>query len=262
LTGGEFDHTETLETLEALERTGRRFKDLLEAVPAVIYEAGVGDDGRWRYVSPQLRWILGDEPEDWIANPHCYADRLHPDDRDAVFHMEHHEVEIARGESASFVSEYRMRHRDGRTIWVRDEAYLVTSEEEPPFWRGVLVDITAERRAGHALAETYERVRDSSTLDPVERTGPADVFRISCAACGAVTASLERSPCSACGSEKVESESMDDLLADLKAARHEVSDLLDGIQRHLETLGSSLHGGAAGAPRRVVSRLPDDPLAR
>jgi PAS domain S-box-containing protein len=257
VTGGELDHTQAL---EALERTGRRFKDLLEAVPAVIYEAEVGANGRWRYVSPQLRWILGDEPEDWIADPQRYADRLHPEDRDAIFHMEHHEVEIARGENASFVSEYRMRHRDGRTIWVRDEACLVTSED-PPFWRGVLVDITTERKAGHALAETYERVRESSTLDPVEQAAPTDVFRVACRACGAVTAALEPSPCGACGSDDVESESMAGLMADLKAARHEVSDLLDGIHRHLEMLGTSLHGGG-DAPRRVVSRLPDDPLAK
>jgi PAS domain S-box-containing protein len=259
LNSGELDQTRAL---AALEHTGHRFKDLLEAVPAVIYEAEPGPDGRWRYVSPQLRWILGDEPADWMADPQCYARRLHPDDREAIFHMESHEVEIAQGENASFVSEYRMLHSEGRVIWVRDEACLVTSHGGPPFWRGVLVDITAERSAGNELAETYQRLRSRDADQAPEPVGARDVFRLTCNACGAVTASLDPAPCTACGSSDVEAESMDRLLADAKDARREVSNLLDGIHRHLEMLGTSLHGAGPNRPPRVVSRLPDDPLAR
>jgi PAS domain S-box-containing protein len=259
LSASELDRTQAL---AALEQTGRRFQDLLEAVPAVIYEAEPGPEGRWRYVSPQLRWILGEEPEDWMADSRCWSRRLHPDDRDAIFHMEDSETENARGESASFVSEYRMLHRDGRVVWVRDEARLVTDTSGPPFWRGVLVDITAERTAGNALAETYRRVRSREGDEDIAEAGGRDVFRVDCATCGAVTASIQPSPCGACGSNDVEAESMDQLLDDLKDSRQEVSDLLTGIHHHLETLGTSLHGGGGPEPPpRVVSRLPNDPLA-
>lgn len=136
------DERDPARTLEALARTGERFRELIEAVPAAIYEAEPGLDARWHYVSPQLEGLLGDAPEEWMADPTRYTRRLHPDDREAVFHVEDREFEIARGEGATCVSEYRMLHRDGRVIWVRDEARLMGADSGAPFWRGVLVDIT------------------------------------------------------------------------------------------------------------------------
>jgi PAS domain S-box-containing protein len=233
---------------------------LLEAVPAVIYEAEPGLDATWRYVSPQLRWLTGDEPDEWIADPTFYSRRLHPDDRDAVFHTEEREYEIARGEGATCVSEYRMLHRAGHVIWVRDEARLMHVSSGKPFWRGVLVDITRERAARHALAETFQRytgARDDWPSAPAGLAG--DVFRITCSKCSAVHAANRSGPCLECGSKEVKVESMDDLVFQLDRARGEVDNLLDGIHRHLDTLGTTLHGTSDPAyPPRVVTLLPDD----
>jgi PAS domain S-box-containing protein len=246
-------------TLEALARTGERLKDLIEAVPAVIYEAEPGLDAPWHYVSPQLEWLVGDAPEDWIADPTRYTRRLHPDDREAVFRAEDREFEIARGEAVTCVSEYRMLHADGRVIWVRDEARLMDADSSAPFWRGVLVNITEQRAARHALAETYKRFQVHRTDAPGKPTEPAsDVLRITCSECGAVGAAYRSGPCEQCGSPIVTVQSMDALASQLADARQEVEDLLDGIQRHLEMLGTSLHGGEQSPARRVVTLLPDD----
>ena len=57
---------------------------LLERVPAILYTADAGGDGRWHYVSPQIEEILGFTPEEWCADPGMWASRLHPDDAERV----------------------------------------------------------------------------------------------------------------------------------------------------------------------------------
>lgn len=38
------------------------YKALLEGIPGIVYSAGRGAGGRWRYVSPQVESILGYRP--------------------------------------------------------------------------------------------------------------------------------------------------------------------------------------------------------
>jgi PAS domain S-box-containing protein len=128
--------------------------ELVEAIPAVIYEAEPGREGRWRYVSAHIQTLLGYSPEEWAADPLLYLNSLHPDDRDAVVKIEGREIEAARGGDVTAVSEYRMLAKDGGVVWVRDEAKLA-GEEADPVWQGLLIDITAER----ALADAYDNYR-------------------------------------------------------------------------------------------------------
>ncbi len=74
------------------------------------------------YVSPQIEPLLGYAPDEWLADPELFAKRLHPDDRERVL-AEHARV-FAAGES-SWSSEYRLLSRDGRTVWLQDEALIV-----------------------------------------------------------------------------------------------------------------------------------------
>jgi PAS domain S-box-containing protein len=50
--------------------------------------------------------------------------------------------------------------RDGRVLWIRDEAILVQDREgRPRFWQGVMLDITEQKRAERALQESEQRFR-------------------------------------------------------------------------------------------------------
>ena len=123
---------------EAYERA------LLNRVPAILYTADAGEFGAWRYVSPQIEPILGYSPEEWCDDPHLWAERLHPDDRDWVVEAE---GQIATGELAQGAVEYRMLHRDGHTVWVRDDALLVLDDRGVTSWHGVMSDITEQKEA-------------------------------------------------------------------------------------------------------------------
>ena len=49
----------------------RRFPTLVERVPAMVYEAEPGADGRWRYVSALVETLLGYTPDDGRPTPSC-----------------------------------------------------------------------------------------------------------------------------------------------------------------------------------------------
>ncbi|MCI0549735.1 MAG: ATP-binding protein [Anaerolineae bacterium] len=69
---------------------------------------------------------------------------LHPDDRELVF--TENERTVQSGEP--FQLEYRVLTKDGRIIWVRDEANLLhDSEGKPQYWLGVWTDITTRKLA-------------------------------------------------------------------------------------------------------------------
>ncbi len=145
----------------------QRYRDLIEWLPATIYEAEFGPDGEWYYVSPHMEQLLGYTPEEIISDAALYYTRLHPDDRDEVMELERTEAEMARRADATVVSEYRMLNRAGGVVWVRDEARMVVPDGGAPFWRGVLIDITEARVAERALAESHDRYRGLVTSLPV-----------------------------------------------------------------------------------------------
>jgi diguanylate cyclase (GGDEF)-like protein/PAS domain S-box-containing protein len=149
------------------------YPKLLERVPAIIYVADTGGEGAWHYVSPQIEHILGYSPDEWCANPRLWAERLHPDDRDWVLARENGLGGVKPDDSAL---EYRMVHRDGRTVWILDDAMLAQAEDGEIRWHGMLHDITdrkgvedeLERRAAQQAAVALlgeHALEGASTID-------------------------------------------------------------------------------------------------
>jgi diguanylate cyclase (GGDEF)-like protein/PAS domain S-box-containing protein len=120
------------------------YRALLERVPAIVYIADTGDSGAWHYVSPQIEAILGYTPEEWYADPLLWSRQLHPDDRERVLSDE---AGLSAGKTTSPAVEYRLLHRDGHVVWIRDDASLHYDSTGRLRWHGVLSDITEQKRA-------------------------------------------------------------------------------------------------------------------
>lgn len=143
----------------ALQAAEAKYRTLVERVPAVVYIEALGNDDRtWvmPYVSPQIEALLGYAPEEWVDDSTGFWRRIvHPDDLAIVLA----EVERTDQTSEPFRAEYRLRHRDGHWVWVRDEAALVRDGVEGPlFWQGVMLDVTRQKEAEAGLREQAARL--------------------------------------------------------------------------------------------------------
>ena len=126
-----------------LESSEHRYRALVEQMPAVTYIDAVDAPSSTIYISPQIEELVGYEPAQWTAEPDLWNRMLHPDDREEVQRL-HHASNDSQG---TFRAEYRMIARDGSCVWVRDEATCVEDPRRGRIWQGVLVDITARKRA-------------------------------------------------------------------------------------------------------------------
>jgi diguanylate cyclase (GGDEF)-like protein/PAS domain S-box-containing protein len=144
------------------------YRLLLERIPAVTYIAGFGESGAWHYVSPYIETMLGFRAHEWEADPDLWYRQIHPSDRSRA--LEEESQSKSSGEPLR--SEYRMLARDGRELWVRDEALLIRDEHgEPLYWQGFMIDITGRRSTEEALHESEVRYR--SLFDHV----PMGIYR-------------------------------------------------------------------------------------
>ncbi|MCX5890141.1 MAG: PAS domain S-box protein [Deltaproteobacteria bacterium] len=141
---------------EAMRTSEAKYRNLVEQIPAITYIAGLDDVSTPLYISPQIEAILGFTPEEWLADPEMYKNRIHPEDRDRVLT----ELILSYARGGPFAAEYRMLSKTGRVVWFRDQSRAVyDSEGRPLFMQGVALDITKHKKAEEDLRESETRFR-------------------------------------------------------------------------------------------------------
>ena len=152
------DITERRRAEERLREAEERYRTLVERIPAITYVQEADEPNRTIYVSPQYEVILGYAPEEDLREPDHWIKIMHPEDRERV--LGEHARTNETGEP--FCVEYRQFARDGRVVWIRDQATLVRDEEgRPLYWLGIQSDVTDQKRAERALRESEERFKNS-----------------------------------------------------------------------------------------------------
>ena len=144
---------------QALAEAEQKYRTLVERIPAIVYSAEFGEPGPWLYVSPQAEWILGYPAEEWIADQELWMRLIHPDDLKRTLEEERRSKAVG----APFVCEYRMLARDGRVVWIRDEAEVVyDGSGVPAQLRGIMYDVSERKHSEQALMASEERFRQLS----------------------------------------------------------------------------------------------------
>jgi PAS domain S-box-containing protein len=155
--------TERKRAEESLREAEARYRALVEQIPAIVYTDSAEHIGQTHYISPQIRSILGYDPDEWAVNNDLWIKAIHPDDRERV--LAEYNRTYATGEP--FTTEYRMTSSAGKIVWIRDEAVLVRNQSgHPLFWQGIMHDITERKQAEVALEESEERYRRLFDLSP------------------------------------------------------------------------------------------------
>jgi PAS domain S-box-containing protein len=157
---------------EARAETERRYRHLVEGLPMTVYMDEPNPEATSIYISPQVSELVGYAAEEWLSDPELFPKLLHEDDRERVLaDMERVFAEREQGWS----DEYRLVARDGRVVWIRDEAVVVKDEQGKPIYvQGFLIDFTDRKRLEEDLARRtryLELLLEASpiaivTLDP------------------------------------------------------------------------------------------------
>ena len=150
------DITERNQIEERTREAEARYRSLVEQTPAITFRSAADSLRAVAYVSPQIRRMLGFEPEQWVGNHDLIADRIHPEDRDHVGNSA--AAALASGNPLS--SEFRLENAAGEYVWISTSAELVRDDTGAPlFWQGVMTDITDRRTIEDAFASLRARYR-------------------------------------------------------------------------------------------------------
>ena len=166
-----FDVTGERESAARILETEERYRNLVESLPAIVYSEDVTGTGlQIMYLNSHVETLLGISREEWLNDPGVWLAAIHPDDRGEVDRI-NRETERT---GAPFSAEYRMYARDGRIVWFHDEAVLVRDDEEHPrYWQGIMIDISAQKRA-ESLEQDLAIERESADhlreLDEMKNT--------------------------------------------------------------------------------------------
>lgn len=126
---------------DRVERAEAMYRSLVQSLPGITYAEAL-DDSRTLSIGPQIVDVLGYTESEWMSDSLLWIKLMHPNDRDRVIES----CRRANETGEPWRDEYRMIARDGRTVWIRDEAHLVHgSKGQPLCWQGVMWDVTAEK---------------------------------------------------------------------------------------------------------------------
>jgi len=132
------------------------FRELVERVPAVIFELANDADLSVRYLSPATAELYGYDAEAFTNDRDLWRRILFQADRARVLR----EWSKAVAERAQFNSEYRIVRRDGSLAWIRETVHPVLDERgEVAVWQGVTLEISDQRFAEEAATRSEARYR-------------------------------------------------------------------------------------------------------
>ena len=144
--------------------TAQRYEELVASINGIVWEA----DARtfqFTFVSQQAERLLGYPVGKWLA-PNFWVDHLHPDDRKPA-------VEFclrATREKRSHDFEYRMIAADGRAVWLRDIVSVIVQGDDVSGLRGVMVDVTDQKRTAEILSASNQLLEMIATNAPLGDT--------------------------------------------------------------------------------------------
>jgi PAS domain S-box-containing protein len=148
------DITEKKKTEEELEKAGEQYKNLVNAVDGIVWEANA-QTFNFTFVSDRAERLLGYPLHLWTTTPGFWADHIHPDDKNWAVRF----CVQSTNEKQPHEFEYRMIAADGRVVWLRDIVNVTVENDKPVLLRGLMIDITAQKKAEEAILASEEKYR-------------------------------------------------------------------------------------------------------
>lgn len=136
-----------------------RLRKMVSSIEAIIWEGDVGDL-KTTYVSPKVFDILGYTQQEWMSSRRKWEEILHPEDRSSTLHQ----LEDKLKDTGRFDAVYRLVHKKGHSVWVRDNVVLVPQGNGKLYLRGVMIDVSDYER-WNIFKEMEGRLLESIPLE-------------------------------------------------------------------------------------------------
>jgi signal transduction histidine kinase/CheY-like chemotaxis protein len=131
---------------DELLRTSERFVDMANEIPGVVYQCIKKPDGKriFLFIGDHVSNIYpGLTSEDLYRDGNIISRFTHPDDRITLREAMDESIK----NQSHFNHAYRLRHDDGKEIWVRSSSMPKVLEDSSVVWNGYVCDITYQIKA-------------------------------------------------------------------------------------------------------------------
>jgi PAS domain S-box-containing protein len=133
---------------------------VLRALPMAFYVAQPFGDYGGTWVSDQIDRISGFKPGEFMKDMHLWASRLHPEDKERTLA----EFELLK-EKDFITIEYRWQAKNGKYVWILDQAVLTRDENnQPKEIIGTWLDITERKQAEQKEKQYQEQLMQADKM--------------------------------------------------------------------------------------------------
>jgi two-component system sensor histidine kinase UhpB len=149
---------ERLRAEEALRESEQRYRLLVKSLPAVVYRGYF--DCAVDFIDEKVEGITGYPRKEFESRRLRWSDLVVAED------LENFKEAFLEGlqDSKSFLREYRIKRRDGKSVWIQDRGQIICAPDgRVEYVSGVFFDITSSKQSEEALRESEKRLRFLTT---------------------------------------------------------------------------------------------------
>jgi diguanylate cyclase (GGDEF)-like protein/PAS domain S-box-containing protein len=144
-----------LEDVSDQRASEEQFRQITMQIPGVVYRVHIAHDGTrtYRFISDGVRDVYGVTPQAVMADEQLLTRFRHPDDPPNILQQ----IRDTVRQRLPLTTEFRIVLADGTVKWVQMTSAAVVEDETGSVRNGVILDITARKKAEAELRENEER---------------------------------------------------------------------------------------------------------
>lgn len=158
------DITDKVKAAKALKEERSKLESIAAVVPGLIYSFRMAPDGSFSmpYANNGVEEIYGFKFEQLRNNPQPIFDRIYPEDVETIFR----EITASATNLTAWRVEHRYNHPQKGMVWHNGSAMPMREADGSTVWHGMIMDITAQKKAQEKITEQNAQLETLSNNLP------------------------------------------------------------------------------------------------